>query len=171
MVLWSFKLKTIKYGTFEKGVLFIMIKVMINNTPFSKSAIFNCFQFKTSEHHLDYDCIFTVFVNFHWNRFCFIWEPRELAWGSVWSILHSFFRSIFYIFFKNSKNWNHISRFFRFQTQETRFFGLGTFLHVFFMSKNSSIYLQFGRLSINSLRCSTKVFPMNLPVNMALALF
>ena len=29
-------------------------------------------------------------------------------------------------------------------------------------------YLQF---SINSLRCSTKVFPMNLPVNMALALF
>ena len=40
----------------------------------------------------------------------------------------------------------------------------------FFMSKNSSICLPYWQFSINSGRCSTKVFPMNLPVNMALAL-
>ena len=32
--------------------------------PFSKSTIFNCFQFKKSETNLDYDCIFTVFLKF-----------------------------------------------------------------------------------------------------------
>ena len=37
--------------------------------------------------------------------------------------------------------------------------------------QKSSIYLQFCKFYINSGRCSTKVFPMNLPVNMALALF
>ena len=50
---------------------------------FSKSAIFNCFQFKKSEPHLDCDCIFTVFLNFHPNRFCFIPEPHELVCKSV----------------------------------------------------------------------------------------
>ena len=37
--------------------------------------------------------------------------------------------------------------------------------------KNSPSCLPYCKFSINSLRCSTKVFPMNLPVNMALALF
>ena len=51
--------------------------------PFSKSTIFNCFQFKKSEDHLIYDCIFTVFLNFPPNRFCLNPEPRELVWKSV----------------------------------------------------------------------------------------
>ena len=33
--------------------------------------------------------------------------------------------------FKILKIWNRVSRFFRFQTQENRFWGLGTFLRVF----------------------------------------
>ena len=113
----------------KKGVLFIMIKVMImtlimiNNTPFFKSVIFNCFQFKKSEPHLDYDCIFTVLLNFHPNRFCFISEPHEFVWKSVWSIPHWNFRSKFHIFFNIL--WNLIFRFLRFQTQENRFLGPG----------------------------------------------
>ena len=109
---------------------------------FSKSTIFNCFQFRKSESHPDYDCIFTVFLNFHPNRFCFIPEPHELVWRSVWSILHGFFGSIFYLFFKK---WSQVSRFFRFQTPENRFSGLGTFLHVFDVQKFINLFtiLQF----------------------------
>ena len=87
-----------------------------------------------------YDCIFTVLLNFTPNRFCFIWEPHELVWGIVWFNQHSFFGSIFYIFFKKSNFWNLVSRFSRFQTQENRFFGLGTFLHVFFVQKNIDLF-------------------------------
>ena len=42
---------------------------------------------------------------------------------------------------------------------------------VVFMCNILPIFLQYWQLSINSLRCSTKVFRMNLPVDMALALF
>ena len=63
--------------------------------------------------------------------------------------------------------WNLISRIFIFQGPENRFWGLGTFWGV----QKSSIYLQFCKFYINSGRCSTKVFPMNLAVDMALAFF
>ena len=49
--------------------------------------------------------------------------------------------------------------------------GPGDVLGAFWGVQKSSIYLQFCKFYINSGRCSTKVFPMNLPVNMALALF
>ena len=41
---------------------------------------------------------------------------------------------------------------------------------MFFRSKNLPSCLPYGQFYINSLRCSTTVFPMNLRVNMALAL-
>ena len=50
------------------------------------------------------------------------------------------------------------------------FLAWGRFWH-FFLSQKTSIYLQFCKFYINSGRCSTQVFPMNLPVNMALAPF
>ena len=107
--------------------------------PFFKSAIFNCCQFKKSEHHLDYDYIFTVFLNFHPNRFCFIWEPHELVWKSVWSSLQRLFMSIFSCFqnFQKSEPYFQI---FRFQTQENRFWGLGMFLHVFYVHKIINLF-------------------------------
>ena len=58
-------------------------------------------KFTKSEHHLDYDFICIVFLNFHPNRFCFISEPHELVWRSVYSILHSFcLEHLLYIFQK-----------------------------------------------------------------------
>ena len=49
--------------------------------------------------------------------------------------------------------------------------GPGDVLGAFWGVQKSSIYLQFYKFYINSGRCSTTVFPMSLPVNMALALF
>ncbi len=49
--------------------------------------------------------------------------------------------------------------------------GPGDVFGRFWGVQKSSISLQFYKFHINSGRCSTKVFPMNLPVNMALALF
>ena len=49
--------------------------------------------------------------------------------------------------------------------------GPGDVFGRFWGAQKSPIYLQFCKFYINSGRCSTKVFPMNLPVNMALALF
>ena len=46
---------------------------------------------------------FAVFLNFHPNRFCFIWEPHELVCKSARAIQHSFVVSIFLIFSKFSK--------------------------------------------------------------------
>ena len=103
--------------------------------PFSESTIFNCFQFKKSKDHLIYDCIFTVFLNFHPNRFCFIWEPHELVCKSARAILHSFFGSIFYRFFKFSKIWNLVSRFSD-PSIKKWFWGLWTFFDVLACPKN-----------------------------------
>ena len=72
--------------------------------PFAKSTIFNCFRHNKSEPDLKDDCFVTVFLNFLPNRFCFKLEPHELVWKSVTAILHSFFVSIFMIFFKLFKN-------------------------------------------------------------------
>ena len=118
---------------------------------------------------MDCDCIFTVFLNFHPNRFCFTLEPRELVWESVWSILHRNFVSNFNIFstFSNYGIW--FSDFSDSRPKKIGLLARGPFFHVFFCPK-SSIYLQFCKFYINAGRCSTKVFPMNLPVNMALAL-
>ena len=49
--------------------------------------------------------------------------------------------------------------------------GPGDVFGAFWGVRKSSIYLQFCKFYINSGRCSTKVVPMNLSVNMALALF
>ena len=135
--------------------------------PFSKSTIFNYFRHNKSEPDLKDDCIFTVFLNFIPNRFCFKPEPHELVWKSVTAILHRIVVSIFMIFFKLFKIWNQASRFFRFQTQKMCFWAWGRFG----MSNNLPICLPYGKCSTNSLWCSTKVFRMNLIVNMALALF
>ena len=45
-----------------------------------------------------------MFLNVHPNRCCFISEPHELVWKSVWSILHRNFVNTFKKFFKNLKN-------------------------------------------------------------------
>ena len=73
--------------------------------PFSKSTISNCFWNEKSEPYLDYDCIFTVFLNFLPNRFCFNSEPHELVWKSVWPILHRNVVSKFKIFFFKKQKW------------------------------------------------------------------
>ena len=135
-----------------------------------KSIMFNCFWVNKSEPYLIYDFVFTVFLSCLPNRFCFNSEPRELVWESVWPIPPRHVVRKFKICFKDFKMWNLIFIFFRFQTQENRFSGLGTFC-MFFKSKKSLICLPHGQFSINSLRCSTKVFRMNLPIDMALALF
>ena len=64
--------------------------------------------------------------------------------------------------------WNLISRIFILQGPENRFWGLGTFLGC---PKIIDLFTVLQILYKFSGRCSTKVFPMNLPVNMALALF
>ena len=70
---------------------------------------------------------------------CFISEPRELVWRSVTAILHSLFGSIFYIFSIFSKN-NPYFRFFWFQTQENRFWGLGTFLALLLVQQFNDLF-------------------------------
>ena len=42
--------------------------------------------------------------------------------------------------FQHFQNYNMIFIFFRFQTQENRFWGLGTFLHVFFVHKFTDLF-------------------------------
>ena len=49
--------------------------------------------------------------------------------------------------------------------------GPGDVLGTFWGVQKSSIYLPFWKFYINLLWCCTKAFPMNLPVDMALALF
>ena len=89
-----------------------------------------------------------MFLNFHPNRFCFISEPRELVWRSVWSILHSFFGSIFYTFSNFSKHGILFSDFSDSWPNKIGFVAWGRFC-MFFVSKNSSNYSQFCDLSIN----------------------
>ena len=86
------------------------------------------------------DCIFTVFLKFHPNRFCFIWEPHELVCKSARAILHSFFGSTFYRFFKLFKKWNLVSRFFRFQSQNLCFGASGRFLTLWHVQKNTNFF-------------------------------
>ena len=81
-----------------------------------------------SEPHLVYDCIFTVFLIFHPNRFCFNSEPRELVWKSVWPIPHRNFVSKFHLFFKIFKNIIWFSDFLDSRPKKIGFGGLGTFL-------------------------------------------
>ena len=80
------------------------------------------------------------FLNFIPNRVCFNSEPRELVWKSVRSILHRNFVSKFHIFSKKNPTYILIFRFFRFQTQENRFWGLGTFLHVFLVQQFTDLF-------------------------------
>ena len=134
---------------------------------FQKNAICNYFWNNKSEPDLKDDCMFTVFLNFLPNRFCFEMEPHELIWKSVTAILHRIFMSIFMIFFKLFKIWNQVSRFFIFQTQKMCFWVWGRFG----MSKNLPICLPICKCSTNSLWSSTKVDRTYLPVSMAVALF
>ena len=83
------------------------------------------------ETHFDCDCIFTVFLKCHPNRFFIMLDSREPVWRSVYSNLQRISRStgsIFLIFFNF---WNLISRFFIFQVPKYVFWGLWTFLDVF----------------------------------------
>jgi hypothetical protein len=114
---------------------------------FSKSMVFNYFRHDKSEPDLKDDCIFTVFLNFLPNRFCFKPEPHELVWKSVTAILHRIFVSIFMIFFKLFKIWNQVSRFLIFQTQKMCFWAWGRFG----MSNNLPICLPICKCSTNSL--------------------
>ena len=95
------------------------------------------------ETHFYCDCIFTVFLNFHPNRFFNILDSREPVWRSVYSNLQRLLRStgsIFLIFFNF---WNLISRIFIFQVPENRFWGLGTFLVVFYVQKIINLFTVF----------------------------
>ena len=114
---------------------------------FSKSMVFNYFRHDKSEPDLKDDCMFTVFLNFIPNRFCFKPEPHELVWKSVTAIMHSFFVSIFMIFSKLFKMWNQVSRFFIFQTQKMCFWAWGRFG----MSNNLPNCLPICKCSTNSL--------------------
>ena len=88
---------------------------------FSKSMVFNYFQHDKSEPDLKDDIMFTEFLNFTPNRFCFKPEPHEFVWKSVWSIMHRKSVSKFKIFFKLFKIWNQVSRFLIFQTKKCVF--------------------------------------------------
>ena len=83
------------------------------------------------ETHLECYCIFTVFLNFHPNRFFNILDSREPVWRSVYSNLQRLLRSTGSIFLTFFEFWNLISRIFIFQGPENRFWGLVTFLDVF----------------------------------------
>ena len=104
------------------------------------------------------------------NRCCFNSERCELVWKSVWSNMHRILVSKSHIFFKTSKTYNLIFRFFWFQTQANRFWGLGTFLPVCYVQYFTDC-LPYWKCSTNSLWSSTKVDRIYLPVNMAVALF
>ena len=76
----------------------------------------------------------------------------------------------FIYFSKISKLGTIFSDFSDYRPKKIGFGAWGRFC-MFFWSKKSSICLPYLQFSINSGRCPTQVFPMNLPVNMALALF
>ena len=85
-------------------------------------------------------------------------------------MIHSaqiFWEHLLYIF----QTVQNMEPYFSYSSPQKCVLGPGDVLGRFGMSKKSSICLQYCKFSINSLRCSTKVFPVNLPVNMALAFF
>ena len=92
------------------------------------------------ETHWDCDCIFTVFLNFHPNLFCWLWEPRELVWESVWSILHRNFLSKFKVFFKIFKIIIWFSDFPDSRPKKIGFFAWGRFLLVFWVQKIINLF-------------------------------
>ena len=76
---------------------------------------------------------------------CF-WISTQIAFASFGNLMSSFgesydpistvFLGASFIYISMfSKMWNQIFRFSRFQTQENRFFGLGTFLALFYVQK------------------------------------
>ena len=65
-----------------------------------------------------------------------ILDSRELVWGSVWSILHSFVGSIFYMFSKISKVGTIFSDFSDSRPKKIGFGAWGRFGSVFGVSKN-----------------------------------
>ena len=75
--------------------------------------------------------------------FFIILDSRELVWRSVYSNLQRTLRSTGSIFFIFFKIWNLISRIFIFQGPENRFWGPGTFLDVFGVSKNHRFIYHF----------------------------
>ena len=98
--------------------------------PFSRSTIFNCFQFKKSEPHLDYDCIFAMFLNFPQIGFASIRNLMS-SFGEVYDPFCTVFLGASFICFSIfSKFGTRFFSFFRFQTQENRFWGPVTFLRV-----------------------------------------
>ena len=89
-----------------------------------------------SRNHIE---IMTAFLQ------CF-WISTQIGFTLFWNLMSSFGKAYdpfctvflgasFVYFFKKFKIWNHIFRFSRFQTHGNRFWGLGTFLHVFCVQK------------------------------------
>ena len=104
------------------------------------------------------------------NRLCFNWEPRELVWKSIWSILHRNFVSKFHIFSNFSKKIIWFSDFSDSRPKKIGFWVWGRFC-LFCWSKKLPICLQYWQLSINVVWSVIKVDRIYVIINMALALF
>ena len=81
----------------------------------------------------------TAFLQCFWisppDRFCFKSEHHELVWKSVWSILHRNLVSKIEIFLKKIKFETWFPDFSDSRPKKIGFWGLGTFLHVFWVQK------------------------------------
>ena len=74
-----------------------------------------------SEPDLKDDCMFTDFLNFIPNQFCFKPEPHELVCKSATAILHRIVWACLWYFCKHFRSWSLVVRFFIFQTQKCVF--------------------------------------------------
>ncbi len=117
-----------------------------------------------------------------WLRFYSVFEfsPKSvlLYFGTTWARLekcmihyaHFFWEHLLYISQKKSKLWIWFSDFSDSRPKKIGFGAWGRFWQ-FYMSKKSSIYLQFCEFSINLVWSVIKVDRIYVLVNMALALF
>ena len=92
------------------------------------------------------------------------------SFGEVYDPICTVCLGASFIYFSNFQNLEPYFLIFQIPDPIKSVFGPGDVFGSFSLSKKLPICLPYGEFSINSLRCSTKVFPMNLPVDMALAI-
>ena len=93
------------------------------------------------------------------------------SFGEVYDPFCTVFLGASFIYFSKFSKFG--TRFQDFSDPRPKKIGFGAWGHfcMFFRSNMLPVCLQYWQFSINSLRCSTKVFRMNLPVDMVLAPF
>ena len=93
------------------------------------------------------------------------------SFGEVYDPFCTVFLGASFIYFSKFSKYGTWFSYFQIPDPRKSVFWPGDVFCTFLLSKKSLIYLPYCIFYINLFWCRTKVFPMNLPVNMALALF